>query len=104
MVASYEVRGTSPGPARPVYPLVDEGAKMLEEGIVSRASEIDIVYVDGYGLPLFRGGPMCEAGQQGLFNVVAAMKRLAANPYGDTAFWQPAPLLARLAAEGKTFG
>ncbi|MBE7418495.1 MAG: enoyl-CoA hydratase/isomerase family protein [Ideonella sp.] len=88
---------------RLVYALVNEGAKILEEGIASKASDIDMVYLTGYGFPLWRGGPMCYADSQGLFNVVHAMKRFAANPRDDAAFWQPAPLLARLAAEGKSF-
>ncbi len=88
---------------RLVYALVNEGAKILEEGIASKASDIDMVYLTGYGFPLFRGGPMCYADTQGLFNVVQAMKRFAANPHDDPSFWQPAPLLARLVAEGKSF-
>jgi 3-hydroxyacyl-CoA dehydrogenase len=88
---------------RLVYSLVNEGAKILEEGIASKASDIDMVYLTGYGFPLFRGGPMCYADTQGLYNVVQSMKRFAANPHDDSSFWQPAPLLARLAAEGKSF-
>jgi 3-hydroxyacyl-CoA dehydrogenase len=88
---------------RLVYALVNEGAKILEEGIASKASDIDMVYLTGYGFPLHRGGPMCYADTVGLFNVVQAMKRFAANPLDDAAFWQPAPLLAKLAAEGKSF-
>ena len=88
---------------RLVYSLVNEAARILEEGIASKASDIDMVYLTGYGFPLYRGGPMCYADQQGLFNVVQTMKRFAANPLDDASFWQPAPLLARLAAEGKTF-
>ena len=88
---------------RLVYSLVNEGAKILEEGIAGKASDIDMVYLTGYGFPLFRGGPMCYADTQGLFNVVQTMKRFAANPLDDASFWQPAPLLARLAAEGKSF-
>ncbi len=88
---------------RLVYALVNEGAKIVEEGIAMRASDIDMVYLTGYGFPLFRGGPMHYADQQGLFNVVQSMKRFAQNPRDDQKFWQPAPLLARLAAEGKTF-
>jgi 3-hydroxyacyl-CoA dehydrogenase len=88
---------------RLVYALVNEGAKIVDEGIAMRASDIDMVYLTGYGFPLFRGGPMHYADQQGLFNVVQSMKRFAANPHDDQKFWQPAPLLARLAAEGKTF-
>jgi len=88
---------------RLVYALVNEGAKILDEGIASKASDIDMVYLTGYGFPLHRGGPMCYADTQGLFNVVQTMKRFAANPLDDAAFWQPAPLLAKLAAEGKSF-
>jgi 3-hydroxyacyl-CoA dehydrogenase len=88
---------------RLVYALVNEGAHILEEGIASKASDIDMVYLTGYGFPLHRGGPMCYADTQGLFNVVQAMKRFAANPHDDAEFWHPAPLLARLAAEGKSF-
>jgi 3-hydroxyacyl-CoA dehydrogenase len=88
---------------RLVYSLVNEAAKILEEGIASKASDIDMVYLTGYGFPLFRGGPMCYADQVGLYNVVQTMKQFAANPLDDAAFWQPAPLLARLAAEGKRF-
>ncbi|WP_442775786.1 3-hydroxyacyl-CoA dehydrogenase NAD-binding domain-containing protein [Sphaerotilus montanus] len=88
---------------RLVYSLVNEAAKILEEGIASKASDIDMVYLTGYGFPLHRGGPMCYADTQGLFNVVEDMKRFARNPHDDAEFWQPAPLLARLVAEGKTF-
>jgi 3-hydroxyacyl-CoA dehydrogenase len=88
---------------RLVYALVNEGAKIVDEGIALRASDIDMVYLAGYGFPLFRGGPMCYADTVGLFNVVGAMKRFAANPLDDAAFWQPAPLLVRLVAEGRSF-
>ncbi|MEO8057215.1 MAG: 3-hydroxyacyl-CoA dehydrogenase NAD-binding domain-containing protein [Burkholderiales bacterium] len=88
---------------RLVYALVNEGAKIVEEGIAMRASDIDMVYLTGYGFPLHRGGPMNYADTVGLFNVVAAMKRFAANPLDDASFWTPAPLLAKLAAEGKSF-
>ena len=81
---------------RLVYSLVNEGARILEEGIALRASDIDMVYLTGYGFPLHRGGPMNYADQVGLFNVVGAMKRFAANPLDDAAFWTPAPLLAKL--------
>ena len=88
---------------RLVFSLVNEGAKIVDEGIAMRASDIDMVYLAGYGFPLSRGGPMNYADQVGLFNVVGAMKRFAANPHDDAAFWAPAPLLARLAAEGRSF-
>jgi len=89
---------------RCVYALVNEGARILEEGIAQRASDIDIVYLYGYGFPPWRGGPMLYADSMHLIEVVRAMRRFAANPYGDPAFWQPAPLIARLAAEGKSLG
>jgi 3-hydroxyacyl-CoA dehydrogenase len=88
---------------RLIYALVNEGAAILEEGIAQRASDIDMVYLTGYGFPPYRGGPMFYADEVGLYNVVAAMARLAANPHGDPAFWKPAPLLERLANEGKRF-
>jgi len=88
---------------RLVFALVNEGAKIVDEGIALRASDIDMVYLTGYGFPLHRGGPMNYADQFGLFNVVAAMKRFAANPLDDASFWVPAPLLAKLAAEGRSF-
>ncbi len=88
---------------RLVFSLVNEAAHILEDGIASKASDIDMVYITGYGFPIYRGGPMLYADQVGLFNVVQAMNRFAANPHDDAEFWKPAPLLARLAAEGKTF-
>jgi 3-hydroxyacyl-CoA dehydrogenase len=88
---------------RLVYSLVNEGAHILEDGIASKASDIDMVYLTGYGFPIWRGGPMKYADQMGLFNVAESMKRFARNPRDDAAFWQPAPLLAKLAAEGKSF-
>ena len=88
---------------RLVFSLVNEAAHILEEGIASKASDIDMVYLTGYGFPIWRGGPMHYADQLGLFNVAEAMKRFAKNPLDDAKFWQPAPLLARLVAEGKTF-
>jgi 3-hydroxyacyl-CoA dehydrogenase len=88
---------------RSVFALVNEGARILEEGIALRASDIDVVYLTGYGFPRFRGGPMFYADTIGLYGVVRRMKRFAANPHGDPDFWKPAPLLAKLAAEGKSF-
>ncbi len=88
---------------RLVYSLVNEGARIVEEGIALRASDIDMVYLTGYGFPLWRGGPMNYADTVGLWNVVQSMKKFAKNPADDESFWQPAPLLAKLAAEGKTF-
>jgi len=88
---------------RLVYALVNEAAHILEEGIASRPSDIDMVYLTGYGFPIHRGGPMHYADFTGLFNVAQAMKRFAKNPHDDASFWQPAPLIQRLIAEGKTF-
>ncbi|MFC4639420.1 3-hydroxyacyl-CoA dehydrogenase NAD-binding domain-containing protein [Deinococcus hohokamensis] len=79
---------------RLAYSLVNEGAKILEEGIAQRAGDIDVIYIYGYGFPAYRGGPMQYASEQGLQNVVADLEK-----YGQT----PAPLLRRLAEEGKTF-
>jgi 3-hydroxyacyl-CoA dehydrogenase len=88
---------------RLVFALVNEGAHILEDGIASKAGDIDMVYLTGYGFPIYRGGPMHYADQVGLFNVILAMNSFAKNPHDDANFWKPAPLLARLAAEGKTF-
>jgi 3-hydroxyacyl-CoA dehydrogenase len=88
---------------RCVYALVNEGARILDEGIAQRASDVDMVYVYGYGFPPFRGGPMLYADTVSLVNVERAMRRFAKLPRVDAAFWEPAPLLARLASEGKTF-
>ena len=88
---------------RLVYALVNEGAKILEEGIALRASDVDIVYLMGYGFPVYRGGPMHYADEVGPYQVVLRMRDLARNPYGDPGFWQPAPLLAKLAQEGGSF-
>lgn len=88
---------------RCIYALVNEGARILEEGIAARASDIDMVYLTGYGFPQHRGGPMLYADMIGLPNVVNAMRRFAVQPRGDAGFWEPAGLLARLAEEGKSF-
>lgn len=88
---------------RLVFALVNEGAHILEDGIASKSGDIDMVYLTGYGFPIYRGGPMHYASEVGLFNVVQAMDRFAKNPNDDAEFWKPAPLLAKLAAEGKAF-
>jgi len=88
---------------RCIFALVNEGARILEDGIAQRASDIDVVYLAGYGFPPWRGGPMLYADISGLYNVARRMQQFAALPGADAAFWTPAPLLARLAAEGKTF-
>ncbi|MHB8721430.1 MAG: 3-hydroxyacyl-CoA dehydrogenase NAD-binding domain-containing protein [Steroidobacteraceae bacterium] len=86
---------------RALYSLVNEAARILEEGIAVRASDIDVVYLTGYGFPDFRGGPLFYADAVGLVNILRTMRKFAAGYQGDA--WEPAPLLKRLAAEGKTF-
>ena len=86
---------------RLVYALANEGAKILEEGIALRASDIDMVYLTGYGFPLHRGGPMFHADSVGLPNVLMAMEKYARGRHGEA--WKPAPLMVKLAAEGKGF-
>jgi 3-hydroxyacyl-CoA dehydrogenase len=88
---------------RLVYALVNEGARILEEGIGARASDIDVVYLTGYGFPRARGGPMFYADQVGLDQVLRRVREFARNPHGDPAFWTPAPLLERLAESGGSF-
>jgi len=88
---------------RCIYALVNEGARILEDGIAQRASDIDVVYLNGYGFPRYRGGPMRYADEVGLPNVVRALRRIATESPADAAYWAPAPLLLRLAEEGKSF-
>jgi 3-hydroxyacyl-CoA dehydrogenase len=88
---------------RLVFSLVNEGARILEEGIAMRASDIDMVYLNGYGFPVYRGGPMLYADSVGLYNVARRMRQFAQNPRTDRRFWQPAKLIEKLAAEGGTF-
>jgi 3-hydroxyacyl-CoA dehydrogenase len=79
---------------RLLFALVNEGARILEEGIAQRASDIDVVYLMGYGFPVHRGGPMFHASQVGLMKVLRRMKEFG---------WKPAKLIERLASQGKTF-
>jgi len=88
---------------RCIYALVNEGARLLEEGIAVRASDIDVVYLSGYGFPRHRGGPMFHADTIGLYNVVRSMRGFARNAHADASFWSPAPQLAKLASEGGRF-
>ena len=83
--------------------LVNEGARILEQGIAARASDIDLVYLTGYGFPAWRGGPMHYADQLGLFEVAETMRQFAQAPNGDAVFWQPAEWLQRLVAAGGRF-
>ncbi|MEX2197942.1 MAG: 3-hydroxyacyl-CoA dehydrogenase NAD-binding domain-containing protein [Burkholderiales bacterium] len=86
---------------RCIYALANEGARLLEEGIALRASDVDMVYLAGYGFPAHRGGPMFYADTVGLDKVVAAIARFQQGYQG--AQWKPAPLLVKLAQAGKRF-
>ncbi len=85
---------------RAIYALVNEGARIVEDGMAQRASDIDVVYVHGYGFPAFRGGPMFYADTQGLDKVLATIRGFHAE-HGE--LWEPAPLLVRLAEQGGRF-
>ncbi len=89
---------------RCLFPLINEGALIVEEGIALRASDCDLVYVNGYGFPRWRGGPMQYADEIGLDNVLQGMNRYRQQlgHYGESWF-QPAPLLEKLAKDGSTF-
>ena len=86
---------------RCIYALANEGARILDEGIALRASDIDMVYLTGYGFPPYRGGPMFYADQVGLAKVLSSIKRFQDGYQGSQ--WQPAPLLTKLAKEGRRF-
>ena len=86
---------------RLIYALVNEAATILEEGIALRASDIDMVYLTGYGFPAYRGGPMFYADTVGLDKVLASIEKFSRGYMG--AVWKPAPLLVKLAKEGKKF-
>ncbi|MGB5486518.1 MAG: 3-hydroxyacyl-CoA dehydrogenase NAD-binding domain-containing protein [Lysobacterales bacterium] len=88
---------------RCIYPLINEGARILEEGIAQRASDIDVVWINGYGFPAYRGGPMHYADSVGLkkiYDRVCSYRDTLGNEFG---YWEPAPLLERLAGEGGRF-
>ncbi len=87
---------------RCLYAMINEGAKILEEGIAARSLDIDIVWIYGYGFPVYRGGPMFYADQVGLDKVLAGIEKYRRR-FGDD-FWTPSPLLERLVKEGKGFG
>jgi 3-hydroxyacyl-CoA dehydrogenase len=86
---------------RCMFALANEGAHILEEGIALRASDIDMVYLTGYGFPAYRGGPMFHADTVGLAKVLAAMEHYARGYHGDQ--WKISPLLRKLATDGKSF-
>lgn len=88
---------------RCIYALINEGARILEDGTAQRSSDIDLVYLNGYGFPAYRGGPMFFADQTGLHEIARALRRIAAQPGSDLGVWTPAPLLVRLADQGQTF-
>ena len=85
---------------RTLYALVNEGARILEEGYARSATDIDIVYVNGYGFPAHRGGPMWYADQIGLDQILARVREFE-EELGF--WWKPAPLLERLVTEGRGF-
>lgn len=87
---------------RLLLPMVNEGARILEEGIAARPGDIDVVWLHGYGWPAWTGGPMHWAGARGLAGIAARLEQFAAGS-GDESL-RPAPLLAKLAAEGRGFG
>jgi 3-hydroxyacyl-CoA dehydrogenase len=86
---------------RTIYPLINEGARILEEGVAQRAGDIDIVYLYGYGFPAHRGGPMFYGSTVGTGQVYAKICEFRDTLRADD--WQPAPLLERLAREGGRF-
>ena len=88
---------------RLVLSLVNEGAHLLAEGIAAKAGDIDMVYLTGYGFPMFRGGPMRYADEVGLIKVIQRMQAFAQNPADDQAFWTPAPYMQALAEKGQNF-
>jgi 3-hydroxyacyl-CoA dehydrogenase len=88
---------------RLVYALVNEGARILDEKIAQRASDIDLVYLMGYGFPIWRGGPMHYAESQKLYEVARRMRQFGVQEGGDADFWKPAALIARLATDNRSF-
>ncbi len=86
---------------RCILALVNEGAQILAEGVAQRSGDMDIVYINGYGFPIWRGGPMFYANKLGLDKVIKKLNEFSAM---DHNFWKPAPLLEKLAAEGQFFG
>ncbi|MGB5290929.1 MAG: 3-hydroxyacyl-CoA dehydrogenase family protein, partial [Lysobacterales bacterium] len=88
---------------RCIYPLINEGARILQEGIAQRASDIDVVWINGYGFPAYRGGPMHYAdrvGLKGIYDQICSYRETLGNEF---AYWEPAPLLEKLALKGGKF-
>jgi 3-hydroxyacyl-CoA dehydrogenase len=85
---------------RCVYPLINEGIRILEEGVASRAGDVDVVWCAGYGFPRYRGGPLFHADTIGLKTVYDGIMKYR-DQFGPM-HWEPAPLLTRLVAEGRT--
>ena len=88
---------------RCIYPLINTGAKILEEGIAQRASDIDVVWINGYGFPPYRGGPMHYADRVGLANIYQKICHYRDTLGNEFGYWEPAPLLEKLAREGGSF-
>src|SRR5260370_41351639 len=84
-----------------MYPMINEGARILEEGVAARPSDIDVIWIYGYGWPIYRGGPMYYADQVGLKHIADRLSHYAKET--DDPSLEPAPLLKPLPAEGKTF-
>jgi 3-hydroxyacyl-CoA dehydrogenase len=93
--------GTTEIQERCLYAMINEGARLLEEGVALRASDIDVVYTSGYGFPRYRGGPMFYADTVGLKTIYARILEFQRTL--DARYWTPAPLLEQLALAGSTF-
>ena len=88
---------------RCIYPLIDEAARILTDGIALRPVDIDVVWMSGYGFPRYRGGPLFHADLLGLKTIIDGMHRFARELGNEFGYWTPAPLLQQLAASGKSF-
>jgi len=99
-ISLYPLQRDFVAPIRAFVALVNEGARLLDEGYALRAVDIDIIYLNGYGFPAYRGGPMWYANTVGLNKVYDRVCEFR-QQHGE--LWEPAPLLKRLAQEGKSF-
>ncbi len=86
---------------RLIYPMINEGARILEEGIAARPSDIDVIWIYGYGWPVWRGGPMFYADRVGLASIRDRLGEMAAHSKDERL--EPAPMLARLADDRRGF-